>query len=74
MEGEKSSEMYSPDEQGEYMLEAGAGHFSVQGLMDVLTTLETEVTKVQLPSTEFMKQLEVNTNDCLGHPCTPAFS
>ena len=40
--GEESGEMYSPDEQGEYTPETaapeGAPHFSIQELIDALTT------------------------------------
>ena len=47
--GEESGKMYSPDEQGEYAPEAampkGVPHFSVQGLVDALTT---EISNVQL--------------------------
>ena len=66
--------MYSPDEQREYAPKAGVSHFSVQGLIDALTALETEVTEVQLPSVEFTLQLEVMMADCLGHPHSQAFS
>ena len=59
--GEESGEMYSPDKQGEYTPEAaaleGVPHFSLQGLMDPLTT---EVPDMQLLlSLEFALQLEV---------------
>ena len=68
--GEESGEMYSPDEQGEYTPEAAAPdgvlHFSIQGLMDALTT---EVPDMQLLlSVEFTLQLEVMMADHLGHP------
>ena len=33
--------MYSPDNQREYALESGAHNFSVQGLSDALTALES---------------------------------
>ena len=76
--GEESGEMYSPDEQGEYIPEAatpkGVPPFPAQGLMD---TLITEVPDVQLLlSVEFALQLKVMMADCLGHPCPPppAFS
>ena len=39
---EESGEMYSPDNQGEYATEVGALSFSVQGLSDALTALETD--------------------------------
>ena len=51
--GEESGEMYSPDEQGEYMPKAGAPSFSLQGLSDALQALDTKVTVVQPPSEEF---------------------
>ena len=47
--------------------------FSVQGLSDVLTALET-VTEVQPPSDEFALQLEVLMADHPGCPHPPAFS
>ena len=72
--GEESGKMYSPDEQEEYMPEAGALSFSVQGLSDALTALDTEVTEVQPPSEEFALQLKVMMADCPGHPHPPAFS
>ena len=43
---EESDKMYSPNEQGEYVPEVGVPSFSVQGLSDALTALET-VTEVQ---------------------------
>ena len=70
---EESGEMYSPDNQGEYAPEVGAPSFSIQGLLDSLTALET-VTEVQPPSEEFALQLEVMMADFLGHPHPPAFS
>ena len=49
----------------------GMPHFSIQELMDVLTT---EVPDVQyLLSVEFTLQLKVMMADCPGHPCPPAF-
>ena len=72
--GEESGEMYSPDDQGEYMPESGAHNFSVQGLSDALTSLESEVTVVQLPSEGYALLLEVTMADCPGHPHPPAFS
>ena len=71
--GEESSEMYLPDDQGEYMPKVGTLSFSAQGLSDALTALET-VTEVQPPSEEFAQILEVMTANCPGHPCPPAFS
>ena len=75
--GEESGEMYSSDNQGEYGTDAGTSSFTVQGLSDVLSTLDTgvmEVTKVQLPGREFALQLEVMMADCPGHPNPPTFS
>ena len=70
---EESGEMYSPDDQGEYMPELGALSFSVQGLSDALTALDTEVMEVQTPSEEFVLQLEVMMADHQGYPSPPAF-
>ena len=72
--GEESGEMYSPDEQGEYVPKAGAPSFSLQGLSDALTALDTKVTVVQPPSEEFALLLEVMMADCPGHSHPPAFS
>ena len=47
---EDIDEMYSPDDQGEYVPESGMQNFSIQGLSDALTSLESEVTVVQPPS------------------------
>ena len=52
------------DKQGKYMPEVGMPSFSVQGLSDALTALET-VTEVQPPSEEFALQLKVMMAD---HP------
>ena len=51
--GEKSGEMYSPNKQGENMPKVVMPNFSVQGLSDTLTSLET-VTGVQPPLEEFV--------------------
>ena len=72
--GEESGEMYSPDDQGEYMPEAHTLNFSVQGLSDALTALDTEVTMVQPLSEEFALLLKVTMADHPGHPCPPTFS
>ena len=56
------------------MPEAGASSFSVQGLADALTALDTKVTEVQPPSEEFALQFQVTMADHPGHPCSPAFS
>ena len=41
-QSEESGEMYLPDDQGEYAPEVGMLSFSVQGLLDALTALETD--------------------------------
>ena len=68
----ESGEMYSPDDQGEYAPELGAPSFSVQGLSDALTALET-VTEVQPLSEEFALQLEVMMANHPGLPHPAAF-
>ena len=70
---EESGEMYSPDDQEEYAPEVGMLSFSVQGLSDALTALET-VTEVQPPSEKFGLQLKVMMADCPGCPHPPTFS
>ena len=71
--GEESGEMYSPDEQGEYTLADGTQAFTVQGLTDVLSGLESEDTVMETPKEELILQLEVTMGDCPGHPRPPAF-
>ena len=71
--GEESGEMYSPDNQGEYMPEGGAPSFSIQGLSDALTALDTVVTVVQPPSEEYILLLEVTMADCPGCLHPPVF-
>ena len=61
-----SSEMYSPDEQGEYAPELGVQNFSVQGLTDVLATLDSEVTEVSQLAEEYALLLEVTMVDWPG--------
>ena len=56
---EDAGEMYSPDEQGEYAPGAGMQNFSVQGLSDVLMSLESEGTVVQRPTKGYALLLEV---------------
>ena len=72
--GKVSGEMYTPDDQREYVPKAGVPSFSVQGLSDALTALDTEVIVVQPPSEEFTLLLEVTMADHPGHPCPPTFS
>ena len=49
-------------------------NFSVQGLSDTLTALDTELTMIQPPSKEYALLLEVTMADCLGHWHPPTFS
>ena len=70
---EESGEMYLPDDHGEYTPEVGMPSFSIQGLLDALTALETMM-GVQPPSEEFALQLEVTMVNCPGHPHPPTFS
>ena len=60
--------MYSLNKQGEYMPELGMQNFSVQGLADVLTTLDPEVTEVPPPAEEYALLLEVMMVDPPGCP------
>ena len=66
--------MYSPDDQGEYALPEAGMQISVQGLSDVLTSLDSEVTVVQPPVEEYVLLLEVTMADQPRHPHLPAFS
>ena len=72
--GNESGKMYSPDDQGEYVPKSGMQNFSVQGLSDALTSLESKVTMVQPPAEEYALLLEVTMADCPGCPCLPTFS
>ena len=60
---EDTGEMYSPDDQGEYVPELVSQNFSVQGLSDALMSLESEVTMVQPPTKEYTLLLEVTMAD-----------
>ena len=60
---EDSGEMYLPDDQGGYVPELGTQNFSIQGLSDVLTSLESEVTVVQPPAEKYTLLLEVTMAD-----------
>ena len=66
--------MYSPDDQGGYVPELGMQNFSVQGLSDVLMSLESEVTVVQPPAEEYVLLLEVTMAYHPGYLHPPAFS
>ena len=71
---EDIDEMYLPDDQGEYVSESGVQNFSIQGLSDALTSLESEVTMVQPPAKEYVLLLEVTMADQPGHLHPPTFS
>ena len=68
---EDSGEMYSPDEQGEYVPLDGAPRFSVQGLSDALADVEEGITEP--PAEEYTMMLEVTMADHPGWPRPPAF-
>ena len=71
---EESGEMFSPNESGEYMLHGDAPSFTVQGLRDALTAVESTVTEPLCPADEFIIQLEVMIADRPGRLHPPAFS
>ena len=74
LQQEESGEMYLPDDQGECLpAEAGVQNFSIQGLSDVLTSLDSEVTVVEPPAEEYALLLEVTMADQPGHLCPPTF-
>ena len=60
---EDSGEMYSPDDQGEYVPEVGMQSFSIQSLLDALTSLDFKLTVVQPPAEEYTLLLEVTMAD-----------
>ena len=64
---EESREMYSPHEQGDYVPEEGAPHFSVQGLTNALTEIGQEIAEVLPPAKEYAMLLEVMMADHPGH-------
>ena len=69
---EDSEEMYSPDEQGEYVLLDGALRFSMQGLSNALADVGEGITEP--PVEEYTMMLEVTMADCPGWPHPPVFS
>ena len=69
---EDSGEMYSPDEQGEYVPLNGTPRFSMQGLSDTLADVEEGITEP--PAKEYTMMLEVMMADHPGWLCPPAFS
>ena len=69
---EDLGEMYSPDDQGEYMSLDEAPRFSVQGLSNALVDVEDRMGGTQVE--EYTMMLEVTMADRPGRPCPPAFS
>ena len=69
---EDSREMYSPDEEGEYMLLDGTPQFSVQGLSDALVDVGEGIHDT--PAEEYAMMLEVMMADHPGRPHPPTFS
>ena len=66
---EDSGEMYSPDEQGEYMPLDGAPRFSMQGLSDALVYVREGINEP--PAEEYTMMLEVMMADHPGWPRPP---
>ena len=66
---EDSGEMYSPDDQGEYVLLDGAPRFSMQGLSNALADVGEGITEP--PAEEYAMMLEVMMADCSGQPHSP---
>ena len=69
---EDSGEMYSPDEQGEYMPLDGALRFSMQGLSNALADVGEGITEP--PAEEYAMMLEVTMANHPGQLHPPAFS
>ena len=69
---QNSGEMYSPDEQGEYVSLDGTPRFSMQGLSDTLADVGEGNT--ESPVEEYTMMLEVTMADHPGQLCPLAFS
>ena len=69
---EDSGEMYSLDDQGEYMPLDETPQFSLQGLFNTLADVGEGMGKTS--SEEYALMLEVMMADRPGQPCPPAFS
>ena len=69
---EDLGEMYSPDNQGEYMSLDETQRFSLQGLSNALADIGEETWKISME--EYFLLLEVMMADHLGRPCPPTFS
>ena len=63
---EESGEMFSPNELGQYMPCDNMVRFTVEGLRDVLTAVESTVTELSYPMDEYMIHLEVMMVDQPG--------
>ena len=74
LQPEDSGEIYSPDDQGEYVPKVGVQNFSIQSLLDALASLDSEATVAQLPVEEYTLLLEVTMKDQPRCSCLPAFS
>ena len=72
MDREDSGEMYSPDDQGEYMSLDEAPRFSLQGLSDALADIGEGTGETS--AEEYAMMLEVTMADRPGRPHPPAFS
>ena len=69
---EDSEEMYSPDDQGEYMSLDGTLQFSMLGLSDALADVGKGMDET--PAEEYAMMLEVTMADHPGWPYPPTFS
>ena len=69
---EDLGEMYSPDDQGEYMPLDETPRFFLQGLSDALADIREGTGKTSVE--EYALMLEVTMADRPGQPCPPAFS
>ena len=67
---EDLGEMYSPDDQGEYMSLDEALRFSMQGLSNVLADVGKGMDET--PAEEYTMMLEVMMADCPGWPHPPS--
>ena len=69
---EDSGEMYSPDDQGEYMPLDETPRFSLQGLSDALADVGEGMGRTS--AEEYTLMLEVTMADGPGQPLPPTFS
>ena len=66
-----SGEMYSPDEQGEYMPLHGTPRFFMQGLSDTLADVREGISEPSVE--EYAMMLEMMMANCPGQPHPPTF-